>query len=447
MPRKTKTVDDGPQREHDPRVFKPHEGQWPAWSAPTLSLATGLGFKVVALIAGTGGGKTFFGPRWLWREILQDPTADYLVISRTYGNLQRVALPETVKFLKALGVKGKLFKGASIEYRLPQGGRIMFGSADKPWSLEGVHVKACWLDEAGQMPYEAWRVAMRRTGFHRGPILITTTPYNLGWLKTEVYDPFVRGDKHVFVAQFRSIDNPMYPKEEYELARRTMPAWKFKMFYQGVFQRPAGLIYDVYNQDRHMVDPFDIPGHWIRKIGLDFGFRPNPTAALWIATDPDTNYDFVYREMYVYEKFFRQNAQLIRDLSVLPDGEPEDIRAIYADPARPDGIEEMNEVLSGWVKVYAADNSVMAGIETVYSKMAGDEANPGLYFFRGAVPHTVDEVETYIWEGSEDEDKITIKEAPLKKDDHCMDALRYGERGPSKKTVNGSFAFTSVARD
>lgn len=434
---------------HDPRNFKPHVGQWPAWSAPVLNAATGVGFKVISLIAGTGGGKTFFGPRWLWRQVLLDPTADYLVMSRTYGNLQRVALPEMMKFLKALKVKGKLFKGSSIEFRLPQGGRIMFGSADKPWSLEGVHVKAVWMDEAGQMPYEAWRVAMRRTGFHRAPILITTTPYNLGWLKTEVYDPWIRGDKHVFVSQFRSIDNPEYPREEYELAKRTMPAWKFKMFYQGVFQRPAGIIYDCFDQDVHLIDPFPIPAHWKRKIGLDFGFRPNPTAAIWIATDPDTDVDFAYRELYVYEKFFRQNAKTIRELSLNEDGTEEDIRAIYADPARPDGIAEMQEVLRGWTKVQPADNAVMSGIETVYARLSGgsDEyEGPGLYFFRDQVPHLTDEIETYIWEGSEDEDKIVIKEQPLKKDDHCVDGLRYGERGPAKKDKGGDFAFTSVRR-
>jgi len=46
---------------------------------------------------------------------------------------------------------------------------------------------------------------------------------------------------------------------EYERAKRTLPAWKFEMFYNGNFSRPAGLIYEDYNEGIHLVDDFRHP--------------------------------------------------------------------------------------------------------------------------------------------------------------------------------------------
>ena len=152
---------------------------------------------------------------------------------------QRIVLPRTKEFLDTVTC-GEYRAGERIYY-LPTGGKVFFGSADNPFSLEGVHVRAAWLDEAGQMRREAWDVVLRRVGFHKGRIILTTTPYNLGWLKTEIYDRWKAGDRNYDVVQFASIMNPAYPEEEFERARDTLPDWKFRMFYLGQFARPAGV--------------------------------------------------------------------------------------------------------------------------------------------------------------------------------------------------------------
>ena len=52
-----------------------HKGQWGAWDS---------GKRFILLLAGTQGGKTTFGPLWLWREIQQRGPGDYLVVTPTY---------------------------------------------------------------------------------------------------------------------------------------------------------------------------------------------------------------------------------------------------------------------------------------------------------------------------------------------------------------------------
>jgi len=176
--------------------------------------------QYVAMIAGTGGGKTWFGSIWLAREIKKDVKADYLAVAPTYPMLKDILLPRALEILNDW--HGGTYKSMEKVYYLKGGGRVLFRSADRPLSMEGVHVNAVWLDEAGQMRSEAWHVAQRRVGFPKGRILITTTPYFLNWLKTDIYDRWKEGDPAIDVIQFGPAENPYYPSEHIDVARRTM---------------------------------------------------------------------------------------------------------------------------------------------------------------------------------------------------------------------------------
>ena len=74
-----------------------------------------------------------------------------------------------------------------------------------------------------------------------GQVLHTTTPYNLGCLKTDIWDK--RFEKGTHVETWRSIDRPGFPLERYEDERKRLPPWRFAMMYDAKFDRPAGLIY------------------------------------------------------------------------------------------------------------------------------------------------------------------------------------------------------------
>src|SRR5436305_14072646 len=101
--------------------------------------------------------------------------------------------------------------------------------------------KAAWLDEAGQKKFRvgSYDAVQRRMAIHQGRILITTTPYDLGWLKQRIYDPWQAGDERIDVIRFESIENPAFPREEYDRAKRELPRWKFDLFYRAIFTRPA----------------------------------------------------------------------------------------------------------------------------------------------------------------------------------------------------------------
>jgi len=313
-----------------------HPGQAAAWDALE---------RIVAVISGTQGGKTSFGPWWLHREIALGGPGDYLAVTASFDLFKLKMLPELLEvFVDVLGI-ARLWAGDGVlelcehawdeetgvwapipgQFKAtrssdPMWGRIIMRSASAEGGLESATAKAAWLDEAGQDAFGlgAWEAVLRRLSLSRGRVLITTTPYNLGWLKQKVYDRWKAGDPAIRVIQFASTANPAFSKDEFEERRREMDDWKFRMFYEGRFERPAGLIYSAFidkyrHEGGHKVEPFRIPLEWPRWGGIDPGAVHH--AKVWLAYDPATSVYYLYRESLQGEMSTSEHAEDIRSYS------------------------------------------------------------------------------------------------------------------------------------
>jgi hypothetical protein len=290
-----------------------HEGQKKAWNSER---------RFVLVLAGTQGGKTSFGPHWLYREIREKGPGDYLVVAPTFPLLQLKCLPEFLNlFRRLLGLGDYVGSPVRVFTFSKEGERrtfgeeqeapthIYFGHAQDPDSLESATAKGAWLDEAGQKKFKlgSWEAILRRLSLAQGRVLLTTTIYNLGWLKSELYDRWRAGDEDVDVVTFPSVANPVFPKEEDERARKTLPHWKYEMFYRAKFTRPAGLIYDSFDEELHKVPRFEIPDDWPRYLGLDFGGVN--TVGVFYAAEPGTKNLYLYREYHAGGRTAKEHAQ------------------------------------------------------------------------------------------------------------------------------------------
>lgn len=280
----------------------------------------------MCVLAGTQGGKTSFGPVWLYKEIQAKGPGDYLVVTPTFPMLELKALPEFRRLFESCLALGKYTSAPIRKFIFSEAGEtrifgqpqdrpttIYFGYAADPESLESATVKAAWLDEAGQRRFKlgSWEAVLRRLSLAQGRILITTTPYDLGWIKQKLWDPFKAGSKEIDVIRFESTANPAFPQAEYDRARRDLPAWKFDLFYRAIFTRPAGMIYSSFDEARHKIPRFAIPDHWPRYLGLDFG--GTNTAAVYYAEELDGRGDpigrlFLYREYWAGERTAAEHA-------------------------------------------------------------------------------------------------------------------------------------------
>ncbi|WP_202912891.1 DEAD/DEAH box helicase family protein [Deinococcus kurensis] len=275
----------------------------------------------VLVLAGTQSGKTSFGPLWLFTEIKRCGPGDYLVVAPSFPLLELKLRPEFMRlFDKQLrlgeytGSPTKKFTFSEAGSRKVFGDRqdpdkpthIYFGHAQDPDSLESATAKAAWLDEAGQRKFKkgSHEAIMRRLAIHRGRVLYTTTPYYVGWLKKTLHDK--ADGRNIELINFRSVDNPAFSLAEYEEQKAVLPAWKFEMFYDGVFTRPAGLIYDAFNWETHTCDPFEIPDDWPRVFGLDFGAVN--TCCVKFAEDPETGIWYAYQEYLAGGRTAKEHA-------------------------------------------------------------------------------------------------------------------------------------------
>lgn len=292
-----------------------HAGQARAWDSRA---------RFVAIIAGSQSGKTSFLPWWLWREIERCGSGDYIAATASFDLFKLKFLPAIRECFEHVLKRGRYWAGDRIiELADPNGkflaqsssdpmwGRIILRSAAAGGGLESATAKGALLDEAGQDSFgvEDWEAVLRRLSLSQGRALIGTTPYNLGWLKSEVYDRWTAGDPNYEVIQFASTENPAFPREEYERARDTMPEWRFAMMYQGQFSRPAGMIYDCFDAEHHVCEEFPVPPHWPLYLGVDFGGAN--TAVLWIAEEPGAGRLFVIEESLSGGKSTPQHAREI----------------------------------------------------------------------------------------------------------------------------------------
>lgn len=253
--------------------------------------------RFVFIIAGTQSGKTSYLPIWLDQEIRRKGEGDYLAVTSTYDLLKMKFLPELRGYFCHLFGWEESASEKTIykQYKPRMFTRIICRSADAEGGLESASAKGALFDECGQdgVKVGAWEALQRRLSLSQGRVLGGTTPYNLGWLKSEIFDRWRDGDEDIQVIQFKSTMNPSFPVAEYERARRTLPSWKFEMFYNGNFSRPAGMIYEDFSE-LHKVPAFDIPASWPRYFGVDFGAVH--TAKIWIAQDPKSELYYLYRE-------------------------------------------------------------------------------------------------------------------------------------------------------
>jgi hypothetical protein len=184
----------------------------------------------------------------------------------------------------------------------------------------------------------------------------------------------------------------------------------------------AGMAFPGWNSEVHVTQPWEIPNYWPRWRAIDWGFS-NPFCCLWLAKDSDTGQVIVYREAYKSQLTDRQQASLIKDLT-LPT---EVINATYADPsmwAR----KNLGNIVSSTADEYKAmgvvltqaDNDRISGkrkVDRILCRLA--DGRPGLVIF-STCANLVRTLPALPY------DKSRVEDVDTSAEDHAYDTLRYG---------------------
>lgn len=110
---------------------------------------------------------------------------------------------------------------------------------------------------------------------------------------TNVVDEYLNHMKpHQAVVRASWDDAAHMTDEKREEHLSQFPLHEREMRMKGIPFMGSGLIFPVNDEDIS-VDPFNIPAHWPRICGIDFGYD-HPFAAVWIAWDRETDTYYVY---------------------------------------------------------------------------------------------------------------------------------------------------------
>lgn len=353
------------------------------------------------------------------------------VVSVSYEVQREVAQSKILHYLRRdwiedvimhSGNKGNPNSGVidSIVVRNVFGGlsKICFKSADQGREkFQGASLDFVWFDE--EPPYDIYEECKMRVLDKKGDIFGTMTPLKgLTWVHDVIYlNKYA--DPEVWYTQMEWADNPFLDKSEVESFSKSLSKEALDARRYGRFKANSGLVYPEFDEEIHVIDPFDIPPEWQDNISIDPGLK-NPLSAHFYCVDFDNNV-YVIAEHYEAEKTVKHHAERIKAIADelnwrrRSDGR---ISALIDSAAGQKTLASQKSVSELFYEYGIAvdphvDKEVFAGICRVRDYFAARPA--AIFIFRTCV-NLIREIKTYRW-GSED--------TPRKVDDHAMDELRY----------------------
>lgn len=318
-----------------------------------------------------------------------------------------------------------------VEFPAWNDSRILIGGYNDERDIDkflGIEYDAIVIEESTQISgerREMIRGSLRTSRSDWRPRLYeSTNPGGVGHtaFKKLYIDPWRRqtqGDTRFFPATYR--DNP-FLKPEYIKYLEGLTGTLGKMWRDGDWDVFQGQAFPSFSWDRHVCKPFDIPAHWTRYRGVDWGYR-NPFACVWLAKEPDTGRLYIYRELYQTGLTDRQQARAIHDNSL----SAERFAATFADPSMwaTKNVEDRiystyDEYAAEKIFLTKADNGRLLGKRKVDTLLADlPDGRPGLMIFESCANwlETVTSLPYATAGNPEDVDTSA--------DDHLYDATRY----------------------
>ncbi len=284
--------------------------------------------------------------------------------------------------------------------------------------FQGASLDFVWFDE--EPPKDVYDECKMRVLDRRGHIFGTMTPLKgLTWVYDEIYLNSYNS-KEVWYEFMEWADNPYLSADEAAEMSRSMSDDMLQSRRFGRFTAGQGLVYTEFGE-ANVIDPFLPPADWQDTLSIDPGLS-NPLSCHWYCRDYDGNV-YVVAEHYEANRDVCYHAAAIKRISDELCWKRDKLGRIEAliDSAANQrtlgGVKSVAELFAdnGISVNTRVDKGVYAGVNRVKALLKPAEGKPKLYVFSCCV-NMIREFKGYFW-GNND--------APVKRDDHAMDELRY----------------------
>lgn len=301
--------------------------------------------------------------------------------------------------------------------------------------FQGSSLDFVWFDE--EPPRDVYEECLMRVMDRRGDIFGTMTPLKG---KTFIYNEIylnVRKNPEIWHEFITWEDNPFLSKKEIELLETSLDKSSLDSRRYGRFSEGQGLVYPEFDESVHVIEPFPVPKEWQDTISIDPGLN-NPLSAHWYCVDWDGNI-YVVAEHFAAGRDIDFHASAIKSVCQKLGWKTDSagrVRALIDSAANQRTLASSKSVTElfaerGILVNPNVNKDVFSGISRVKSFLKSGNGEGNLYIFNTCT-NMIGEFKGYYWAGGD---------TPVKRDDHCMDELRYyvmTRPSPPKKETSAS---------
>ena len=427
----------------------PKQAEWLNWSVPVKTIFGGnrVGKTLTAAYEMTCHLTGMYPAWWTGRRFYKAIKARCVAVN--YKQLREVMQVELLGDLRTALGSGMIPKDLIVDKSMTQG---VSDVVDKVWVRHvptgGISVLEFMVNEQG---YEAFMGPSRdvtwideecdhavftecrlRAMTVKGIMLVTFTPLKglTSLAKFLLYEKDGTVVRRIVIGWD---DVPHLSEEDKRQMSVGLLPHEVKARRTGLPSMATGLIYPFEAKDI-LVKPFEIEWHNPGIIGLDVAYT-SPTAGALLRFDPSSKTTYMTDEHYLAGMLTSVHASAIRrKFGCFP---------IRIDPSanrkERDGeniIKEYREEFGSDWEVKNANNAVYSGITKLHAAMA-----EGRFKVFSSCMHWIEEWQNYVWDDSKVNSEGQFM--PRKKDDHLMDASRYGYMSiEDAKPINSTKVFT-----
>jgi len=287
------------------------------------------------------------------------------------------------------------------------GSKIYLRSCDREQDLRGPNLGWFFIDEGAKVSLNVWKIMLGRLRKPPERGWITTTPKGRNW----IWEEFAKRQRRNYEYFTGATDENKHLSRDYiESLKESYSGSFYEQEFLGEFIAWQGLVYPQITVEAHHEDaPEDTTGYRYALAGTDWGWA-DPSVILVGLVGADNAFHLV-------EEFYRNRTPIETIAEVAQAMRNKwGVRTFWCDPSRPEYIQKFREA---GLDSRKGKNEIDPGIAAVTRKI-----EQGLFHIDfNACPATAREFEVYQY--AEDDHGKVLKDRPIDRDNHAMDALRY----------------------
>lgn len=342
---------------------------------------------------------------------------NFIIAGKSMGALKRNVLEPMFQILTAKGIEYHYHRSENPHVVIGSNTYYLFGASNEASqdTLQGLTAAGAYLDEVALFPQSFVDQAIGRCSAETdgvGAKLFFNCnpegPYH--WFKTEFIDK--AKEKRILVLHFTMEDNLSLSDKVKGRFRRMFAGVFFKRYILGLWVMAEGVIYDMFDKDKHVV-PTEDRRYAQYYVSCDYGTQNPTTFGLWGLSEgvwykvKEYHYDGRAKSRQkTDEEYCDDLMEFVGDVTV---------KGVIVDPSAASFIAAIKK--RGMLRVIKAANDVVDGIRDMASALV-----EGLIKYNDCCIETFREFSSYVWDekaSARGEDK------PLKTNDHQMDGDRY----------------------